>query len=86
MGRITYTFRYQHERFELIGYASVDVTRNSGVINELSINYSTRRVERKIGSISDDADKVTRTKLPAKPLLTLPQVGDGQEFNPLPER
>jgi hypothetical protein len=39
-------------------------------------------MERSIGKISDDADKVTRTKLPAKPLLTIEQIGDGLDFQP----
>lgn len=83
MGRITYTFRFQNGRFELIGYDRVNVTRNSGVMTDLSVNYSTRRVERKVGHISNDENKVTRTKLPAKPLLSLPQISDGLAFEPL---
>ena len=85
MGHITYTFRYQHKRIEMIGYDRVDVERNSGVMTDLSINYSTRRAERKVGHISNDENKVTHPKLPNKPLLTLPQIGDGLDFQPLPE-
>jgi len=85
MGRMTYTFRFQNGRFELIGYDRVDVTRNSGVINDISINYSTQQMVRKIGHISNDADKTTRHKLPRKPLLTLEQVGDGLAFQGVPE-
>lgn len=88
MGHITFTFRFQNKRFELIGYDRVNVTRDtrdSGVISDVSINYSTRRVERKDGNISDDAEKVTRTTLPAAPLLTPPQIGDGLKFRPVPE-
>ena len=29
MGHMTYTFRYQHERFELIGYDRINVTRTA---------------------------------------------------------
>jgi hypothetical protein len=39
-------------------------------------------MERSIGKISDDSNKVTRTTLPAKPLLTMQQVGDGLAFQP----
>jgi hypothetical protein len=55
------------------------------VVRSVSVNYSTRQMERKVGNISDDKDKVTRTKLPRKPLLTLPEVGDGLDFEPLPK-
>jgi hypothetical protein len=85
MGHIAFTFRFQKGRFELVGYDRVNVTRNSGVVRSVSVNYSTRQMERKVGNISDDKDKVTRTKLPRKPLLTLPEVGDGLDFEPLPK-
>lgn len=85
MGRMTYTFRYQNRRFELIGYDRVDVTRYSGVMSDLSINYSTQQMVRKIGHISNDTQKTTRRKLPRKPLLTLEQVGDGLAFQPVGE-
>ena len=85
MGHITYTFRYQHGGFELIGYDRVNVIRGSGAIRQVSIDYSTRSVERRDGNISNDADQVTRTRLPDAPLPTMEQVGDGLEFLPLPE-
>ncbi len=80
MGRMTYTFRFQNGRFEMIGYDRVDVTRNSGVTSDVSINYSTQQMVRKKGHISNDKEKVTRTRLPPTPLLTLEQVGDGLAF------
>lgn len=80
MGRMTYTFRFQNGRFEMIGYDRIDVIRNSGVMSSVSINYSTQQMVRKKGHISHDKEKVTRTKLPRKPLLTLEQVGGGVAF------
>lgn len=80
MGRFTYTFRFEKTAFKLIGYDSVDVERYKGIIRQVSINYLTRRMSRSAGSISDDNNKVTWTKLPVKPLLTMQQVGDGMEF------
>jgi hypothetical protein len=80
MGHLTYTFRYEKGAFKLIGYDGVDVERSKGVISQISMNYSTRRMSRSVGSISDDKNKVTWTKLPAKPLLTMEQVGDGLDF------
>lgn len=85
MGHTAYTFRFQNKRFELIGYDGVAVERNSGVMSNLSINYSTRQMVRKRGNISDDQEKVTRSRLPNKPLLTFPQIGDGMMFHPVAE-
>ena len=82
MGHMTYTFRFAKGRFGLIGYDSVDVERMSGKMEQLSVNYSTRRMKHSVGKISDDTEKVTWTNLPAKPLLTIEQIGDGLEFRP----
>ncbi len=82
MGHATYTFRFQNGGFTMIGFDRVDVNRTAGTITQVSANYSTRRMKRSAGKISDDAEKVTWTKLPAKPLLTLDRVGDGLEFQP----
>jgi hypothetical protein len=82
MGRKTYTFRARNGHFEFIGYDSIDVNRSSGTIDQVSANFSTRRMKRSGGKISDDADKVTWTTLPAKPLLTVEQIGDGLDFQP----
>ncbi|MCK9907616.1 hypothetical protein MXD81_00635 [Microbacteriaceae bacterium K1510] len=82
MGHKTYTFRFQNDRFALIGYDSINVTRSTGAINQVSANYSTRRVKYSAGMISSDADKVTWATLPPKPLLTIDKVGDGLAFEP----
>lgn len=82
MGHVTYTFRYQRDRFELIGYDAINVTRSSGALRQVSIDYATRQVERRDGNISDDVDVVTRTRLPVGLLLTMEQIGDGLEFTP----
>ena len=84
MGHLTYTFRFQGGGFALIGYDSINVERSQGMIRSVSINYVTRRMSRSVGPISDDKDKVTWTKLPAKPLLTMQQVGDGMDFKSAP--
>ena len=85
MGHLTYTFRFEKGGFKLIGYDSLDVERFSGTIKQLSANYSTRRVKRSLGKISDDADKVTWMTLPPKPLLTMEQIGDGMDFDAAPK-
>jgi len=85
MGHKTYTFRFRNGGFALIGYDSVNVTRSKGTIDQISVNYSTRRMKHSAGTISSDAEKITRTMLPSKPLLTIEQVGDGLEFQPPPK-
>ncbi len=82
MGHLTYTFRFQGGRFALIGYDSVDVERSKGIIRQVSVNYATRQIKKSFGKISDDINKVTRTTLPPKPLLTMEQIGDGLDFQP----
>jgi hypothetical protein len=85
MGRMTYTFRFEKGRFALIGYDSIDVDRSGGTIDQVSVNYSTRRMKHSAGKISDDAEKVTWTTLPPNPFMTVGQVGDGLEFRPTPK-
>lgn len=82
MGRKTFTFRFEKAGFRLIGFDSVDVERFKGVMNDVSINYLTRRIKRKAGHISDDQDKVKWTALPQRSLLTIDQIGDGLMFEP----
>jgi hypothetical protein len=81
MGRKIFTFRFEKAGFRLIGYDSVDVERSAGMMNDVSINYLTRRMKRSTAHISDDKDKVTWKTLPQKSLLTVQQVGDGLMFN-----
>jgi len=83
MGNTTYTFRWQNGRFELIGYDSDSVMRNSGASESLSINYSTGKVKRSVGNMQDDKETVTWEKLPSSRRRTLDEVGDGSAFDPL---
>jgi hypothetical protein len=80
MGRKTFTFRFEKTSFRLIGFDSVDVERSKGLMNDVSINYLTRRMKHGTGHISDDKDKVTWKTLPQKPLLTMDQIVDGLMF------
>jgi hypothetical protein len=81
-GSMSYAFRFQHSRFELVGYDSSMVQRNSGETNDLSINYSTGKVKVSTGTIESDASKVRWRTLPARAPLTIDTVGDGMEFDP----
>jgi hypothetical protein len=82
MGSITYTFRWQQGALRLIGYDYTNVQRNSGEMDTLSINYLTRRVKVGAGSIGDDNLTTRWSMIPAQPLLTIDEVGDGLEFDP----
>jgi hypothetical protein len=50
------------------------------MMNEVSINYLSRRMKRSVAHISDDRDKVTWRTLPQKPLLTMDEIVDGLMF------
>ncbi len=86
MGRMTFTFRVARNTATLIGYDRNMVTRNTGKIRTVSINYATGRVRTATGSISDDAERVVWTNLKKKTALTIADVGDGMEFDPAGKR
>ncbi|MGF7159604.1 hypothetical protein FHS85_001223 [Rhodoligotrophos appendicifer] len=82
MSTTTYRFRYQNDRFEMIGYDRTEIQRNTGETDTISINYSTGKAKHSIGSIENDKEKVTWRTVPKRPLLTLEEIGDGLEFDP----
>ena len=57
--RTVYTFRFQNNRFELIGFDNNSYMRNSGEKEEFSVNFSTNKVKITTdGNISDkNSDK-----------------------------
>ena len=82
-GNIAYTFRFQNGHFELIGYDSNTVQRNTGATEAISINYSTRKMKISTGSIDRDEVKDHWQSLAPRPLLRIGQIGNGVEFNPI---
>jgi hypothetical protein len=76
------TFRHQNGRFELIGFDSDTIQRNTGELLKTSINYSTRVVIQAVGSIENDRMKTKRSTLPKRPLKALDELGDGLDFDP----
>jgi hypothetical protein len=80
----TYRFRYQNNRFELIGFDKITTERNSGEIHEVSVNYSTGKVEIATGNIENDDKKITTKKLRKGKSPTIDSIGDGLEFDPMP--
>lgn len=78
----TLTFRWQGGRFEMIGLDSVQVHRATGELRELSVNFSTGRAVRGLGSIESDRKRERRIALPPRPPIPLREVGDGLAFDP----
>ena len=56
---VDYTFRFQNQKFELIGFDSRDFHRASGEKSELSLNFSTRKMSLTTGGnmFEDEKDK-----------------------------
>ncbi|GGD11134.1 hypothetical protein [Aureimonas glaciei] len=83
MHRSKPTFRWRDDRFELIGFDRSSVMRNSGEMTEVSANYATGRME--IGTGMADSDKMKRTSKAFRPgrRLSLEEVGNGLDFDPL---
>ena len=77
-----FRFRFQHEKFELIGFDSVSHDRNGSAVIETSVNYLSGKAEIKTGVIENDATKSTFKKLKSMRLLTLDEIGDGARFEP----
>lgn len=81
-GTTTFRFRTGKRGFELIGYDSSSTQRNTGSIEEVSINYLTGKVRISTGSIENDKVEEKWRKLPKKRLLLIEEIGDGLAFDP----
>ena len=83
-GSTALTFRWQHGRFELIGYDNDNTNRATLVETDTSVNYSTGVELIKTDAPDDTPAKVQRgmrrKHLPPRPLRTLDDVGDGLAF------
>ena len=82
MGGTTYTFSWRSGGFKLIGFDRDRVMRNSGETSEVSINFLTGRKILKTGSIENDKQTVTETRIAKKPLIDLTAIDDGLMFDP----
>jgi len=80
MGHCIFTFRLRDGQLLLIGYDSFHVERSRGSLDQVSINYLTRRMKRTTGTISSDAETVKQSVLPSRPLLAIDEVGEGLAF------
>lgn len=82
MSTTTFTLRWRDGAFRLIGFDDVEIHRGSGEVVERSINYLTRRMSVATGSIETDVADTVWRRIPAGPLLTLDEIGNGLEFDP----
>jgi len=79
-----YTFRYQKEHFELIGFDSGEFSRASGEETKLSVNFSTKRMSVTNGGNmfeeDDDKPKTTWSNIDIGKLYTLENIDTGKLF------
>lgn len=81
----TFSLRWQNARFELIGFDRFLIRRNTGEVEELSVNFMTRKAKIGTGTIDTDEMSTRWTKASSLKPLPLDRIGDGLEFDPLPE-
>ncbi len=80
--RPAYQFRYQNDRFELIGYSDTVVRRSTGELTTTSVNFVTREVETTIGTIENDTVQTKTSKLKPGPAITMDSIGESFRFDP----
>jgi len=82
-GTCSFTFRWEGGALRLIGYDRDAIIKNTGATEVVSANYPARRLVVTTGTMAGDTPDQTKTiVLPAKPRLTLDEVGDGLMFEP----
>jgi hypothetical protein len=79
MGTTTFTFRYQHGSFELIGFDNENHERNTGGDTSTSVDYSTGK-QTIVTTQEEGRARTKRKTLQHRALLTIDTVGDGMEF------
>ncbi|MEI8186420.1 MAG: hypothetical protein WCG19_06975 [Chlorobiaceae bacterium] len=77
-----FTFRYQDNCFNLIGYDSTDTMRNSGETSTISINYLTKKKIITKGNTENNHKTVSVKAIHTSSPLCKDTVGDGLDFNP----
>jgi len=83
MSQIGFSFRHDDGRMRLIGYDNHTVNRMSGETEGVSVDYLSGKVKQTKGRIDRDKVATSWITLPPAPPLTLEQVGDGMDFDPL---
>jgi hypothetical protein len=81
IARSNFRFRYQQNKFALIGFESINHNRSSGADLDKSVNYLTHKIEITEGNMDSDITTKTTKKLNNAPLLTLEKIDDALNFN-----
>ena len=76
----TFLFRKQHDRFVLIGHEREELDRVQQITDTWSLNYLTHSETITHGEERSGADRVRHKQLPQKPLLTIEEVGNADDF------
>ncbi|HEX8580190.1 MAG TPA: hypothetical protein VF655_11440 [Allosphingosinicella sp.] len=79
-GHRSFTFGWRAGTLQLTGFDSVAV--GGGCLDQLSINFLTRRAKMSAGWIDAPDPKPVWRTLPPRPLLSLQALGDGEELDP----
>ncbi|QTD93128.1 hypothetical protein [Burkholderia anthina] len=82
MGNRTYKFRWQNQRFELVGYDDISIMRNSGEVSEVSVNFMTRKAKLSLGAVSEDhSSKVSWVRFDSPRRWTPDEIGNDFYFS-----
>jgi hypothetical protein len=83
MGSTKLTFRFQNDRFELIGLDRSWIHRGTGETTDLSINMSTGRISTTLGNIAEDEPRAVQwTSLSSKKRYAIDEITDAFRFDP----
>ena len=79
-GNRIFTFRWRDGRLRLIGFDNAGV--DGGCFHGLSVNFLSGRAKSSAGRIDRERDLVRWTRLKSRALLTVEQIGNGEDFDP----
>jgi len=77
---VSYTFRWQDNKFLLVGYHSSESSRSSGDMKSKSINYLTRIEETTCGNNFSDDEMIVKQTESWPPTITIDDIGNGIEY------
>lgn len=82
----TFSLRWQNGRFELIGFDRFLMQRNTGDVEDLSVNFTTRKAKIVKENGETESKSTSWVKVSSLKVLGLDQIGDGLAFDPVPSR
>ena len=82
MGGTTFSFYWREGELRLVGYDRGVVIRNAGTMDQLSVNFLTRRVKVSRGTIDNDFSKVRWHRYPPRQTPTIEELGPWDEYDP----